>query len=481
MVRGAACIVDTSLSARTAGIRPGLPLADARALLPGLVIRPTDKDGDTATLHKLALWCLRYSPWVAPDNEYDNGIWLDISGCAHLFGSEADLVDDLLCRLRGVGYDARAAIADTPGAAWAGARYLNKPNQAAPILHGTERLADAPVAGLRLPETLVADLDRLGLRLIGDLMALPRHALTRRFGVQLCQRLDQLSGVVSEPISPLRPVPPLRCRIAFPEPIGARESIDEALTLLLTDLEARLERHALGVRRLDLAAFRADGSMQSIAIGTSRPVRDPAAIMPLFRNKLAGIDPGFGIDLMMLNVMASSPLMARQMSDRSAVTPEQDIAPLIDRLANRLGPQNVTCIEPVESHIPERSSREKLLLNDDDIKRPRNAQAIKYRPPRPPRLLPQPEPIEVMAPVPDSPPLLFRWRRRSHRIVSADGPERIGPEWWLKAAMTGAKGGRESRDYYALEDEDGGRFWVYREGLYRPGCAPRWFLHGLFA
>ena len=481
-VRGAACIIEASLSARTAGIRPGQPLADARALLPDLVVRPADPDGDTATRRKLVLWCLRYTPWAAPDNEYDNGIWLDISGCAHLFGSEAALADDLLRRLRDAGYDARAAIANTPGAAWAGARYLIKPNQAATILHGTERLADAPVAGLRLPETLVADLDRLGLRRIGDLMALPRHTLTRRFGVQLCKRLDQLVGVESEPVSPLRPVPALRCRIAFPEPIATRQSIDAALTQLLADLEARLEQRAFGVRRLDLASFRVDGSVQTIGIGTSRPMRDPAALLRLFQDKLDAIEPGFGFDLMMLNVMAATPLVARQMSDRSAETSERDIAPLTDRLANRLGTQNVARFEPVESHIPERACRERALLDEGDATTLGNLPTMMdWRPPRPPRLLPQPEPIEVMAPVPDSPPLLFLWRRRPHRVARADGPERIGPEWWLEAAMTGGRGERESRDYYALEDEDGGRFWVYREGPYRPDRAPRWFLHGLFA
>lgn len=481
-----------------------MTLAAARAIAPALQVHAADPAATAATLRRLTAWCVRYTPWCAPDPQ-GNGIWLDITGCAHLMGGEAGLADDLRARLRQMGkragYTVRLAVADTPGAASAVARFLA---DEAPVIvpegRAMERLESAPAAGLRLDPGLLADLDRLGLRTIGDIAGLPRISLQRRFGAVIALRLDQLTGDAGEPVSPLMPVPDLRSRIAFPEPIGTRDSIDAALGQLLDDLEARLEARSLGVRRLDLTAFRADGTAQTIGVGTSRPVRDAAALERLFRDKLDGLDPGFGIDLMMLGVRAAGPLSLKQPlmlrqaqhegSDVSGLTlsptkgaaRDEAIFPLVDRLANKLGPRNVNAFVPVASHMPERACNETPLLNgDDDVRRAGPLQPFPRRAIRPLRLLPNPVAIDVMAPVPDHPPLLFRWRRRAHKVAHADGPERIGPEWWLEAAAGTDPAARETRDYYALEDEDGARFWVYREGLYRPDRPPKWFLHGFFS
>lgn len=478
-VRGADRIAAVSPETRQAGITPGMSLSDARAIQPGLRVAPFDPAGDAAVLKRLAAWAVRYTPWAAPDADHA-GVWLDISGCAHLMGGEDALARDLDTRLTRAGYHTRIAVADTPGAAWAAARCLARSNKPA-ILPNREHdtLMPLPVRALRLGDDLLSDLDRLGLRTIGDVIALPRASLQRRFGGDLALRLDQLLGAINEPISPLMPVPKLRSRLPFAEPIGLRDDIDAALAQLLDDLAARLEAASQGVRRLALTAFRADGTTQRLVIGTSRPVRNPKALARLFTDKLDGIDPGYGIDLMMLDVLAAGVLLPVQATTADDPAPDRDMAPLVDRLANRLGPENVSRLAMPESHIPERASRDiSLMAGTSERTKPSGARP--RRGPRPLRLLDYPVLIDVIAPVPDHPPLMFRWQRRAHRVRHAIGPERIGPEWW-RDGVAHDSALREPRDYYTLEDEDGGRFWVYREGIYRPDRAPRWLIHGFFA
>jgi protein ImuB len=152
--------------------------------------------------------------------------------------------------------------------------------------------------------------------------------------------------------------------------------------------------------------------------------------------------------------------------DDGANLPEGDsLASLVDRLTARLGEGAVRRPLLRESHWPERAVE---LV--PPFAPGRNAKPARSRPVR---LLPRPEPVETVAPVPDDPPVLFRWRRVMHRVRRADGPERIAGEWWRHS--------NELRDYYRIEDESGRRFWLYRSGLYRPDEPARWFLHGVFA
>lgn len=500
--RGTVRIVDACPHARKSGVRSGLPLADARALLPGLVVADTDPAGNAAVLKQLARWCIRYTPWATPERLLDDeidytmagaGIWLDITGCAHLMGGEDVLADDLLGHLRQSGYHTRVAIADTPGAAWAAARFSSVTSPDAVIIPSSNISANTiskavsplPSAGLRLPDALLADLHRLGLRTIGDVAAISRESLAARFGPDLTRRLDQLTGQMGEAISPLMPVPLLRSRLAFAEPIGTRGDIDAALERILNEVCAHLDETQEGIRRMELVFYRSDGTFQDITIGTSRPARDPAHCARLFREKLDNVDPGFGIDLMILNAHDAAPLRGTQADMQQGDTDTTDTASLVDTLANRLGPENVTRPEPRASHVPERAQSRPPLLESrrsskpDPLKTP-EALSGDHRPttPRPVHLLPQPEPIEVIAPVPDHPPVLFCWRRQRHKVRRADGPERIGPEWWHAVSEPDRE--RQLRDYYCLEDETGGRYWVFREGLYRPDHLPRWYLHGVF-
>ncbi len=490
--RGGLRIAAANRAALAGGVRPGQPLADAYAVLPELRALPADSAAEAKALDGLAAWCGRYTPWTAVDGEGGNpcsgagGLWLDVTGCAHLFGGEAALLQDLVGRLEGLGFAARAALADTPGAAWAVARFGELDgNDLAVVPPGGLRaaLAPLPVAALRLDGVAAEGLRRVGLRRVGDLIDLPRAPLAARFGEAALRRLDQALGRVGESLSPRRPVAPLRARLAFAEPIATQDDIAAAVRHLLADLCRRLAEVRRGARRLDLVLYRADGTCAGAAIGTSRPVRDAGHLERLFAEKLEGLDPGFGIEVMALAAPVADSLEAQQADlATGGAAAEEGLARLIDRLGNRLGAANVARLVPQASHIPEKACREETALASS-APPPAAAGQDDFcpSPPRPLHLLAWPEPVDVMAPVPDHPPLMFRWHGRPHRVVRADGPERIAPEWWLaEEPLDPEAAERATRDYYRVEDADGRRFWLYRQGLYRADGAPRWYLHGVF-
>ena len=475
--------------AEEAGIQPGLPLATARAIAPSLETATADPVADRRALSMLADWCGRYTPWTAIDGDSTTlggrGLWLDISGCAHLFGGEEALLSDLQERLSDFGFASRAAVADTPGAAWAVARFATSGKTAlmtiVPV--GCHRAALAPlaVAGLRLPMSTADDLARLGLGRIGNLEALPRPTLGIRFGETVLKRLDHALGRRGEPISPRRPAPTCRVRLCFAEAIALTDDVAHALRRLLADLCQRLEAAHQGARRLELAFFRVDGQRMDIIVGTGRANRDPEHLERLFVEKLDGLDAGFGIETMILSAVAVDSLAPVQDGLQTAGRTIEGTARLIDRLGNRLGARRVMRLAPRASHLPERASQAigAAMPVPGDDQGTEDGQN-RPRPPRPVHLLPWPEPVEVMAPLPDHPPVMFLWRRHQHRVRRADGPERIEPEWWREDPAQANPEGAKTRDYYRVEDSEGQRFWLYREGLYRPDIQPRWYLHGLF-
>jgi protein ImuB len=481
-------IAATNAAAQAVGVVPGLTLADARALLPNLMVAEADAAADRRALEGLADWCGRYTPWTAVDETdvYPGdrgggaGLWLDISGCAHLFGGERALVDDLVGRLAGFGFAAAAAVADTAGGAWAMARFTEGTAVVVPPGDVAAALSPLPMNGLRLPPKTIEGLGRVGLRRIGDLAALPRTPLAARFGDLVLERLDQALGRVDEPLSPRRPAPAMHVHLAFAEPVGRADDIALATRRMLDELCARLAAAHLGIRRLEVALYRTDGTVARAAIGTSRPVRDPDHLQRLFREKLDDLDPGFGVEVTILAATVVAPLAPAQtaMGFEPREQQAEAVGRLIDRLGNRLGAGNVMRLVDHASHVPERACCKIPAIADARATACDGDQCS--RQPRPLQLLPWPEPIEVMAPVPDGPPVLFRWRRAHHRVAAAEGPERIEPEWWLEE--DGHDPARRSaiRDYYRVEDTQGHRFWIYREGFYRPDVAPRWYLHGLF-
>jgi protein ImuB len=452
-------------AAATRGLTVGQRLADARALIPQLHTAAAAPDADAQDLNRLADWCHRYTPLAATDGLENGtaGLVLDITGCAHLCGGEAALIEDLLLRLARFGMAAHAAAADTPAAAYGWARF----GQGA-RLEGSQsraRLAALPVEALRLDGEQVVQLRRLGLQTIGDIMALRRAPLATRFGEALLLRLDHMFGLRHEPISPRRPVPCWQTRVTFPDGIGRREDIDRATRHLLDELCAGLEKAGRGARSLTLDCYRLDGAVQTIAIGTGKPVCTVVHLMRLFGEKLGAIDPGFGIEVMILSATATDPLVLHQ-SDLTAHRAAHDLSDVIDRLKGRLGPKRVRCLVPRESHWPERAVRSAPALSSSD------ATPWLCARPRPVQLFTPPEPLEIGEHAEDGgAPRSFRWRRSDYRVLWAEGPERIEPEWWRG-------GGAESgRDYFWVQDGAGRRFWIYQNRNTDRG----WYLHGLFA
>ncbi len=473
-----------------AGLRVGQPLADARAAHPGLVSAPAEPEADARALTKLALWAERYGPWRNVDDA--DGLWVDVSGVAHLFGGERALLDDLLARLGGFGFTARAGLADTPGAAWALARFATSrkaPYAIAPIGKTRTALAGLPVAGLRLEGETIALLRRLGLRRIGQLYDLPRVSLKRRFAAKnaekaVLMRLDQLLGKSPEPLRPIVPAPRFIAHRLFPEPLVSSKALEAVLERLVAEVCAALAKAHMGARRCRLTIHRSDNMRAHLTVAMGAPCRDRRHIVRLFRERLDRLDAGFGIDMTSLAVLRSEPLPGEQ---KALVTGAQNrarepLSALLDRLRNRLGEDRVFWPGLAPSHMPERAGPR---LRAPGPRQPESGPP--WHTARPPLLLARPEPVDVLAAVPEGPPVLMRWRRLRRRIVKAQGPERIAPEWWRHIDEAGQP---PTRDYYHLEDTEGRRYWVFRAGLYgkRENEAqeslgkepPRWYLHGLF-
>ncbi|NIJ41107.1 protein ImuB [Parvibaculum indicum] len=482
-------------SAREAGIAPGQLVPDAMALCPSLGVHDAAPEADRAALEKLARWCGRYTPWSVADpvgvGAEPDGLLLDISGCAHLFGGEAALLDEMAARLGRFGFGLRAAIASTPGAAWALARYGREAPSVLPAGEEKRALAGLPVRGLRLDRGVADGLSRLGLKRIGDLYDKPRAPLTARFGPVPARRLDEALGRAPEPISPSLPHVPFRTRLHFAEPIARLEHVEEALARLAGDLCSLLAEEHKGARRLRLTLYRVDGEVRELHAGTSAPSHEEGHLARLFREKLdkAGddFDAGFGIEAMSLACLAADDLAPSQARLTGGGPQAHDLARLIDRLGNRLGPGRVARAEPRASHIPERAVRAVPAMRGASPALAGWAREAAHLPEgvsRPLRLLPAAEPVEVVAEVPEGPPRIFRWRRMTYRVARAEGPERIAPEWWRQDSGQGENGkkdGGRTRDYYRVEDGDGRRFWLYRDGLYtRDEEEPRWYLHGVF-
>src|SRR5438045_3163910 len=359
-----------------AGLAPGIPLPDAPTFVPGLVTAPAYPAADRAALTRLAEWCGRYSPWTAPDET--EGMKIEITGSAHLWGGEAALVADISRRLLRQQIAHRIAVASTLGTAWALARHAADAGAPALPTPQDERaaLAPLPVEALRLDPDTVQGLRRVGLRHVGELYPMPRDALARRFGANglensVAYRLDQAFGDLPEPLSPLGETPSRRVRLSFAEPIADPADLARAIERLVEDLAARLAREGMGARRLALGFHRVDGRVEHIRLGTARPSRDPRHLAKLFAAKLDTIDPGLGVEDMILAVFTAEPLQPEQ-TEFSPHPPAAGvtilppplagegrgggIASLLDRLGNRFGLYAISHIEPRQSHIPERAS-----------------------------------------------------------------------------------------------------------------------------
>jgi protein ImuB len=482
------------------GARPDARLTDARALDPALVAVPADLEGDAALLERLAKWAQRWSPLVevdgtdAPSTALGTGLRLDVSGVAHLFGGEAALAQDVIDRFASIGLTARVAIASTAAAAWALSHF------------GGGELATLHVSALRLDTDTVRTLERLGLKTIGALAALPRLALTRRFrgAEDVVDALDRMFGRKPEPLTAIGDDPPPRALLKLEEPATHPEAAPQALDRLIPKLVLQLEQRHLGARRLSLHGFRVDGSVAVASVATAIASREPKHLRRLLADKAAALDPGFGFDAFALIADWSEDLGAAQESLVEEPTGERDLARLIDRLTVKLGPKAVRKPQPFESHMPERasgwveavgSSLRAQLVGRGTISRRGNGGGVGAKPlhhashgpppqpaareelKRPHRLLDRPEAIAVVYATPEGVPRRFVWRRAVHDIARVEGPERIAPVGWRQPSTC------RLRVYYLVEDQAGRRYWIFREGLIGDGRggAPEWYLHGLFA
>jgi protein ImuB len=469
-VRGVRRLAAVDEAAARLGLFAGQKAADALALAPELDLADAEPDQDARALEALVEWCVRFSPAVAV--EPPDGLFLDIEGLAHLWGGEGELMADFRRRLAGAGIAARLAVADTPGAAWAIAHFGPDGTLAAPG-DQARHLEPLPPAALRLEPEVAAQIERLGLRRLAQLFPMPRAPFARRFGAAALSRLDQALGRVPEALTFRRPPTPWLARLTFAEPISQPEDLARVAADIAAVLCARLQAAGRGARRFELAFHRLDGRAEARTVGLSRAACDAARLARLFTPKLETVDPGFGIEAATLAAREVEPLTAHQARlDAEVEGDAADLAPLIDRLSNRLGEARVWTAAPVESHVPELAVARRPPFS------PAPAAGWDPEAPRPVRLFRRPQPIEAMAPVPDDPPVQFRWRGQLHRIRRAEGPERVAEEWW-KRPIEDADPARV-RDYYRLEDQEGRRFWVFRAGLYEPGPPAKWWLHGVF-
>ncbi|WP_259919683.1 DNA polymerase Y family protein [Jannaschia sp. M317] len=470
-----------SEAARAAGATVGARVVDVRSLCPDLVALPADLAGDAVALGRLALWSRRWCPWSATDGA--DGLVLDTTGAAHLWGGEAAMLADMAARLGDLGQEARLAVAPTHGAAWAIARHGGAEEVCGPEALRV-RLAMLPMAALRLDGATLLTLRRLGLKRVGDLMQVPRASLDRRFGrdgkalTTPLRRLDQALGMLPEPV--VSPAPPQRFRAVqrLAEPVMDPQPW---LPGLLATLCRDLARAGQGVRAIRLDLYRVDGHANVFEALTARASRDPDHLRRLLEKRFEGLDAGYGFDTLAVEAVRVEEQAAAQTRLDGEADGAVAVATLIDRLSSRLGPRGVQRPDPCESHMPERAEvwTSALGLRADRLAPGGLGGGGLVAPPRerPLRLLQAPERIEVLYAVPEGPPIRFRWRRRPYLIRRHQGPERLSPEWWRVPAHA------RLRDYYKVEVADGGRYWLYREGVAGDGrgAIPDWFLHGLFA
>jgi protein ImuB len=507
-------LISLSTEASQQGLSIGQSLSDARAFCPDLLTEPANPTQEAACLAALSRWAERFSPWVA--TEPPAALLLDITGCAHLFGGEAELAQALRAEAEALSLTAHIGIADTLGAAWALARYAGRAQAAhrsgdaiaqearatrsrafkrrnwerggpapqrpvralaatiAPSGQTASVLAPLPVAALRLDQARCTKLARLGLHRIGDLATLPRGSLARRLGADVVRRLDQALGVEPEPISPGGPPRHFATRLSFPDPIGLAEDIEAGIARLLPPLCAKLHSAGRGARRVCLTLFRTDRSLQLVEIGLARPSHDPDRITPLLTLQLPTIEPGFGIDMMRLQALITEPLTPTQHKghlDAVAAAKllrdgDTDMVDLLGRLGARMGLEALTRLTPADSHIPEKTQSVQAAAFSTPTQNWPAPSA-----PRPPVMF---APEHVHPQTDGRPPDRFRWRRRDFKTLHAAGPERIAPEWWVDDPNWRSG----TRDYWRVTTDSGACLWLFQAlGATTSGG---WFIQGDF-
>jgi protein ImuB len=460
---GRMIISAANATAEAQGISEGMVLADARAFVEDLHVLD-DRPGLPATLlKKLAEWCIRFTPVVSVD--LPDGLMLDVSGCSHLWGGDEPYLAEIQRRLNERGYEVRVSMADTPAVAWAVARF-GRDKMVIPEGKSLDALLPLPPQALRLEPESTDRLHKLGLHHIHRFINMPRASLRRRFGAYFISRLDKALGMEMDLVTPLIPPEQYQERLSCMDPISTATGISIAIEQLLETLCTRLKADQKGLRLAIFKCYRIDGGIQNVQIGTSRPSNNVKHLFRLFELKISSIDPGLGIELFLLEAPKVEDHTPQQETLWEAKRGIDDIrlAELLDKLAGKIGESSIHRYLPAAHYWPERSFTESADIREKPV--------VSWRDRiRPFHLLEKPEAIQVTAPIPDYPPMLFRYKGVLHKVVKADGPERIEQEWWLQQG--------EHRDYYRVEDEEGKRYWLFRLGHYSDKSY-QWFLHGFF-
>jgi protein ImuB len=464
-VHGRIIITSASLEAKRLGVTGKMALADARAIVPDLEVFEDKPGRIEKLLNGLGEWCIRFSPVVAID--LPGGLIIDSSGCSYLWGGEKEYLETILNKLRTAGYHCRGAMADTVGCAWAFARYGEQISIIPEGGQNTELLSLPPMA-LRIDTRIVERLHKLGLKKIGSFIQMPRSVLRRRFGEELLVKLGQALGTEEEVIKPLVIIPPYQERLPCLEAIRTATGIEIAIHKLLETLCYRLKTEGLGLRAAQMKGYRVDGKIVQAEIGTNSSTSHVEHLFKLFALKIPGLEPALGIELFTMEATKTEPvaLFQEKLWSGSPGLEDRGLAELLDRLAGKIGAGAIHRYLPQAHYWPERSIRTALSLQE------KPEQAWRINRPRPVQLLNRPEAVDVTAPIPDYPPMNFRYKGQLHAVSKADGPERIEREWWMD------KG--EHRDYYIIEDDKGQRYWIFRSGHYNE-TGTQWFIHGFFA
>lgn len=448
------------------GIHPGMVVADAKAMMPELKVFDDKSERNFKLLKAIAEWCIRYSPIVAMDAP--DGLILDVTGCTHLWGGESQYLQELIKRFNSKGYYIQAAIADTVGTAWAMAHFGS---------HGSvvdsgkqaEALLSLPPEALRLEIEVLQRLQKLGLSQIRSFITMPRSVLRRRFGEGILKRLAQALGTEEEPLTPIQVIEPYQERLPCLEPIRTAVGIEIAIHKLLESLCERLFKESKGLRKAVLKCYRIDGRVEQVEIGTNKASHHIPHLFNLFKLKIASIEPALGIELFVMEATKVEDISPSQEALwlENAGGNMEELSELLDRLSARIGSECIQRYFPDEHFWPERS----IKLASSIIDKPAAIWPTERN--RPTLLLNKPDKIEVSAPIPDYPPMTFRYKGQLHYIKKSDGPERIEREWWLDPG--------EHRDYYQVEDQEGKRYWLFRSGHYSDTASSDWFIHGFFA
>lgn len=456
-------LVAVDRRAANLGLETGMALASARAMVPVLKVVPANEPADAKLLAALADWCVGFSPFVALDPP--QGLFLDVTGTTHLFGGEASMQTRVRAGLNKLGFSVRTAMAGSAMAARALTRYRD--GLIVPPGGDSGAMAGLPVDALALDTTTSHALRRAGLKTVGKVASRTRTELTARFGAAMVSRLDAALGKAETPISPRMPLPSYRVDHRFAEPVTTEDVLLTTLQQLAEELSKMLEVRGEGARALEAVFFRADGNIRRIVVETGGPTRDPAILGRLFREKLDALadplDPGFGFDLIRLQAARTEPYSSKDADLDSKADEEREIRFLIDRLAARFGSHRVLRLQPNDTHIPERAYSAVPAQHAEQNNVSWHRQRSEKGPPRRPLRLFSPEPVDLFL----GETLRFRWRNAVHTVRKLEGPERIAMEWWRAPGP--------DRDYFRMEDEEGRRYWLYREG------GSRWFLHGAFA